>query len=49
MFAGDSVSRLAVAVHNFLTEEAVALHGIAVPLAAGHGIDTKTNHADFGA
>ena len=48
MLARYSISRLAVAVHNFLSEEAEALHGVTVPLAAGHGVLSETNHADFG-
>jgi len=47
VLAGDSVPRLAVAINDFLTEEAIALDGVLVPLAARHLVLTEANHADF--
>jgi DNA-binding Xre family transcriptional regulator len=49
MFAGNSILRLAVAVHYLFVEEAVTFDRVAVSFAAGHGVDTEANHADFGA
>jgi hypothetical protein len=49
VLTGHAVSRLAVAVHNFLSEEAETLHGVAGSLAARYSVFTKANHADFGA
>lgn len=49
VLTGNAVAGLAVAVNDLLTEEAEALHRVAVPLAAGDGVFTEANHADFGA
>lgn len=49
VLTGHAVPRLAVAVNDLFIEEAVAPHGVVVPLAAGDCVFTEANHADFGA
>jgi hypothetical protein len=47
MFTGDSVPRLTATFHHLLSEEAVALDPILVPLAARYGVLPEANHLHF--
>lgn len=47
VLTGNAVARLAVAVNDFFTEEAEALHGIAITFASGYSVFPEANHADF--
>jgi hypothetical protein len=47
VLARDSIAGSARAFDNFLTKEAITLHGVLIALATAHPVFTETNHPDF--
>ena len=47
VFASHAVFRLAGAINDLLSEEAVALHAVLIPLAPAHGVLSEAKHFDF--